>query len=107
MVPGIVGFLIGGADNPGFHLYNIGVDGSVTEESKFTSDGSGSVFAYGVLETLYTDDLSLDQAKELALKSLNAAMQRDSASGSGIDVVVITHAGAERVLTREVNIEKF
>ena len=107
MVPGIVGFLIGGADVNGYHLYNIGVDGSVTEEDKFTSDGSGSVFAYGVLETLYTDDMTMDQAQELALKALNAAMQRDSASGSGIDVVRITNAGADRVLTREVNIEKF
>ncbi len=107
MVPGIVGFLVGGADNSGYHLYNIGVDGSVTEEDKFTSDGSGSVFAYGVLETLYTEDMTLDQGQELVLKALNAAMQRDSASGSGIDVVRITSAGAERVLTREVNIEKF
>jgi len=107
MVPGIVGFLIGGADSKGFHLYNIGVDGSVTEEELFTSDGSGSVFAYGVLETLYKKDLTLEEGQKLALKALNAAMQRDSASGSGIDVVVITQDGAKRVMTREVNIEKF
>ncbi len=107
MVQGIVGFLVGGADESGYHLYNIGVDGSVTEEDKFTSDGSGSVFAYGVLETLYTEGMTLDQGQELVLKALNAAMQRDSASGSGIDVVRITSKGVERVLTREVNIEKF
>lgn len=107
MVPGIVGFLVGGADVNGYHLYNIGVDGSVTEEEKFTSDGSGSVFAYGVLETLYKEDMTLDQAQELALKALNAAMQRDSASGSGLDVIRITNAGAERTLTKAVNIENF
>jgi len=106
MVPGIVAFLVGGADETGYHLYNIGVDGSVTEETKFTSDGSGSVFAYGVLETLYKEDMSLEEGKALALKALSAAMQRDSASGSGYDVVLITQAGADRVATEEVNIQK-
>jgi len=93
MLPGIVGFLVGGKDSEGYHLYSIGIDGSITEEIDFTSDGSGSVFAYGVLETLYKKDLTIQQGIELAKKSLNAAIQRDAASGCGYDIVVIDSKG--------------
>src|SRR3989338_2045320 len=44
MVPGIVGFLLGGSDSDGFHLYDLGIDGSITEVDDYVSDGSGSVF---------------------------------------------------------------
>jgi len=101
MVPGIVGFLIAGNDSTGNYLYNIGIDGSVTSEDKFTSDGSGSVFAYGVLETLYKPDLSVDEGIALAKKALQAATQRDSASGSGFDIVKITSEGFQQVQTGE------
>ncbi|MCX8147502.1 MAG: proteasome subunit beta [Candidatus Woesearchaeota archaeon] len=102
MFPGIVGFLVGGKDSSGFKLYNIGVDGSITEEEGFTADGSGSVFAYGVLEALYKPDISIEDAKKLALKALNAALERDSASGSGVDIVTITKDGFKKVLTKEI-----
>ena len=101
MFPGIVAFLIGGADSNGYKLYNIGPDGSITEENDFTSDGSGSVFAYGVLETLYKKDMSVEEGKKLALKSLNAAMQRDSASGSGFDIITITKQGLRKEVSRD------
>src|SRR3989344_4266120 len=100
MIPGIVGFLVAGMDAECGHLYNIGIDGSITEEEDYTSDGSGSVFAYGVLETLYRKDLSLDEGAKLALKGLSAAIQRDSASGNGVDVITITKDGVKRVLSK-------
>lgn len=103
MFPGIVGFLVAGKDSEGFKLYNIGVDGSITEEPDFTSDGSGSVFAYGVLETMYKKGISIDEGKKLALKSLNAALQRDSASGSGIDIFTITKEGVKKAVSKELN----
>ena len=107
MVPGIVGFVVGGMDIEGGHLYNIGIDGSITEEEDYTSDGSGSVFAYGVLETMYKKDLSVDEGIKLALKGLSAAIQRDSASGNGVDVITITKDGVKRVLSKrfEVKVE--
>ncbi len=105
MIPGIVGFLIGGVDADGSHLYNIGVDGSVTEEDEYTSDGSGSVFAYGVLETLYRKDMPIEEGIKLAMKALNAAIQRDSASGNGVDVVTITKDGVKRVLSKKLEVK--
>jgi len=101
MFPGIVAFLIGGADSNGHKLYNIGPDGSITEENDFTSDGSGSVFAYGVLETLYKKDMSVEEGKKLTLKALNAALQRDSASGSGFDIITITKQGLRKEVSRD------
>jgi len=102
MVPGVVAFTLAGKDETGFHLYSIGVDGSITEEIDFTSDGSGSVFAYGVLETLFKKGMSMDEGVKLAMKGINAALQRDSASGSGFDIVTITKDGVKKILTREV-----
>ena len=104
MFPGIVAFLLGGRDSEGFKLFNIGPDGSITEELDFTSDGSGSVFAYGVLETMYKKDMSIEDGKKLAVKSLNAALQRDSASGSGYDIVTITKDGYKKVFTKDLTV---
>lgn len=105
MIPGIVGFVVGGVDNEGGHLYNIGIDGSVTDEEDYTSDGSGSVFAYGVLETLYRKDMPIEEGIKLALKALNAAIQRDSASGNGVDVMTITKDGVKRVLAKRLDVK--
>jgi len=103
MVAGIVGFLIGGHDDQdNFTLYNLGVDGSITEK-KYDTEGSGSVFAYGVLETEFKEGLSCEEGVKLAQKAINAAMQRDSASGNGIDIFVITPKGTKHVMTKLVN----
>src|SRR3989344_35330 len=104
MVPGIVGFLVAGKDSDGYHIYSIDPSGGITEERGFASDGSGSVFALVVLETLWKKDLNQDEAVKLALKSLNAAMQRDSASGSGFDIVTITKDGVKKIMTQEINL---
>src|SRR3989344_1731807 len=49
----IAHFLLAGRDTHGIHLYDLFPDGSVTKISDYVSSGSGSVFAYGVLETNY------------------------------------------------------
>ena len=52
--------------------------------------GSGSVSAYGELETGYSDDLTLEQAKELAIRAIKAGITYDLGSGSNVDIVVLT-----------------
>ncbi|MFH1063723.1 MAG: proteasome subunit beta [Candidatus Woesearchaeota archaeon] len=103
MIPGISHFLFAGKDWTGYHIFDIYPDGSLSEAEDYLSSGSGSVFAYGVLETLYTENLSMDETKDLALKSVNAALQRDSASGNGVDLVTITEAGVKKVLTKKID----
>ena len=104
LIPGISHFLIAGEDVEGFHVYDLYPDGSLTEIDDFVSSGSGSVMAYGVLETLYKTDLTVEEGVKLALQSVNAALQRDSASGNGIDVVTITKTGIKRVIEKELEL---
>ena len=104
MIPGVSHFLIAGKDIEGFHLYDLYPDGSLTEIDDFVSSGSGSVMAYGVLETLYKTDLTVEEGVDLALKAVNAALQRDSASGNGVDVVTVTQTGIKRVIKKELEL---
>ncbi|MBS3127542.1 proteasome subunit beta [Candidatus Woesearchaeota archaeon] len=103
MVPGIVGFLLAGVDEAGNQLYEIGVDGSISLTDKFMSDGSGSPFALGVLETQYKKGMSLAEGKELAVKSVNAALQRDIATGNGLQVWAITKEKVEILMDLSIN----
>ncbi len=102
-IQGIAHFIMGGKDKEGFHLFDIYADGTVTECKDYVCSGSGSVVAYGVLETLYKPNMSIDEGIKVAVKVLNATLQRDIASGNGIDVVTITDKGFKRVLEKEIN----
>lgn len=105
LIPGISHFLVGGLDHGGFHLYDLAPDGSIVEVDDFVSSGSGSVMAYGVLETLYKKGISVEEGVKLAVKCVNAALQRDSASGDGIDIVTITKEGVKKAMTKEIKYE--
>jgi len=103
LIPGVSHFLLGGSDKDGYHLYDVYADGSLTEEDEFVCSGSGSVMALGVLETLYNKNISVDDGVELAVKAVSAALQRDSASGNGINVITITKSGVERVINKDLD----
>jgi proteasome beta subunit len=103
MIPGIAHFLMGGIDGQGTHLYDLFPDGSVTHIRDYVSSGSGSVFALGVLETQYNEDMTCDDAVKLATKAINTALQRDSASGNGLDVIVVKDS-IQRVIAKEITV---
>ena len=104
MVAGIVSFLLGGNDEEGSHLYDLGIDGSITEVDDYASDGSGSIFALGVLEAMYKKGMSTDEGVKLAVKAISAAMQRDVNSGNGIDVWVFDNRGITVAVQKDLNI---
>lgn len=101
MIPGITHFVLAGHDNEGTKIFDIYADGSVTEIDDYYSSGSGSVMAFGVLDTQYKRDMSLQEGIELAKKAVSAALQRDSASGEGIDIVTITKDGYKSVFHKD------
>ncbi len=101
LIPGVSQFLLGGKDESGFHLFNIFVDGSLEEIDDFVSSGSGSVFAYGVFESSYNKENSVEEGIKLAVKAINSALQRDTGSGNGIDVITITDKGVKKVYEEE------
>lgn len=101
MIQSIVGFLLAGKDEKGFHLYTIGIDGSLAKMDEYVCDGSGMMFATGVLEANYKKNMQIDDGVKLAVQVLNAAMQRDIATGNGIDILTITKDGVKFVLRKE------
>jgi len=84
--------IIGGVDNEGPHLYVLDPLGSVIPD-KFASVGSGAEIATGILETEYKENLNAEEAKNLVLRSIKAAVARDIQSGDGVDFLVITNDG--------------
>jgi len=103
MPQGVAHMIIGGTDVKGTHLYDAFMDGSLKEMPECVSSGSGSLFVYGVLDSDYKKDLSEDEAVALAEKALNAAMKRDTASGNGINIIVIPKEGEMRLIKKEVS----
>ncbi|ANF22218.1 archaeal proteasome endopeptidase complex subunit beta [Thermococcus piezophilus] len=62
----------------------------------YTATGSGSPFAIAVLEDGYKEDMSIEEAKELAVKAIRTAGKRDVYTGSKkVQVVVITKDSME------------
>lgn len=101
--PYAVQLVLGGMDEKGPQIFIMHPDGSRLDENKFFATGSGSPMAFGVLETLFKKDLPLEEGKEIAIKAVKAAIERDIASGGkGIDVAVIDSKGFKMVKESEV-----
>ncbi|MDD1669317.1 MAG: proteasome subunit beta, partial [Methanomicrobiales archaeon] len=88
--PYYVQLLVGGVDATGPSVYSVDAMGGATREEEIVATGSGSPMAYGVLEDRFRPDLGEQEAVDLAVRALRAAMRRDIASGEDINVVVIT-----------------
>jgi proteasome beta subunit len=81
--------ILGGVDGKGGHIFSVDPAGGSMED-RFVSVGSGSTFTYGLLEENYSREMSASEGVDLALRGLTAAMKRDSASGDGYLVHVIS-----------------
>jgi len=75
-----LGVMIAGWNKKGAGLYYID-DQGVRNKSNFFSIGSGSPYAYGILDSGYHWDLTEEEAYELARRAVFHATHRDSASG--------------------------
>jgi proteasome beta subunit len=84
--------IVGGYDETGSHVYNLDPYGSLTEE-KMVSTGSGSPYAYGVLEAQFEENKSVDDMLKVVVRAVDSAMKRDVASGDSFDIVVINESG--------------
>ncbi|MFC1754441.1 proteasome subunit beta [Thermoproteota archaeon] len=94
--PFITQIVIGGIDNLNgkSSIYVLDPLGSVIPD-KYATVGSGSEIAIGVIDSGYNDNISEENAKKLAIKSIKSAIQRDAASGDGVDIMVITASGSK------------
>ncbi len=92
LFPLITQTIIGGMDDEGPSIYVLDVLGSVIPD-KYAAVGTGAEIAVGVLEENYTEDMNLQQAKDLALRAMKSGISRDSMSGNGIDLLVFMKEG--------------
>ena len=97
--PFIADILVGGYDKTGPDLYNIDMFGSV-EKKTFVTTGSGSPVAYGLMEEEYHENLSVEEAKIIALRAVKAAITRNIGTGDGINIAILDKDGF-RLLTKE------
>jgi len=101
--PYMVQLIMAGYDENGPSLFILHPDGSRLEDKKFFATGSGSPMAFGVLETLFKEKLSVDECKKIAVRAVKAAIERDIASGGrGIDMAVIDKDGFKMLKKSEV-----
>jgi proteasome beta subunit len=89
MAPLITQTIVGGLDEEGPSLFVLDVLGSLIPD-KYAVVGSGTEIAIGVIEENYKDNLTMEEAKELATKAIKSAISRDIMSGDGIDFLTIT-----------------
>lgn len=64
---------------------------------KVFSVGSGSTYAYGVLDSAYRHDMPLDEAIELAKKAIYHATHRDGGSGGVVRVYHVHRDGWTKI----------
>ncbi len=98
--PYFVQIIIAGFDSAP-RLFDLDLFGGLLEE-KYTSTGSGSIVAYGVLDEGYKSGMKEEEAVALATRAIRAAVKRDSASGEGIDVYVISKDAVKRLPTQPI-----
>ncbi len=73
-------------------LYTLDPLGSVLPD-EYAAVGTGAEMALGVLDPQFKANMSEDEAVDLAKKAVRSAALRDSASGDGLDIMVITKDG--------------
>ncbi|MEM5804803.1 MAG: archaeal proteasome endopeptidase complex subunit beta [Candidatus Aenigmatarchaeota archaeon] len=95
--------ILAGYDSNGPGLYSLDPVGGWSNQDNYYSTGSGSPFAYGVLESDYKEGLSLDEGIELALRAIRSAVGRDIASGgNGFMVALMTKDGYRELSEAEI-----
>jgi proteasome beta subunit len=104
MIPSMVGLLVGGVNKDGTtELYTIEPAGGVYPVEDFDANfSSGMPYILGLLERRYKKDITVKEGIELAKECIQTAIERDNASGNGIDVVSITKDGIKHEIAEDI-----
>ena len=78
-------------------LYGIDLLGTLYEEDKFISFGSGSPFSLGVLEADWKPNISMEEGIELIKTAITSSKERDAASGFKIQICTIDKDGYKQI----------
>ena len=104
MIPQQAGFLIAGFDEEGStELYSIEPAGSIIKVVDYDANfGSGMPYILGLLERQYNKEISIEEGVELAKEAIKSSTQRDTGSGYGMDIFVITKEGIKKIVEQEI-----
>ncbi len=84
--------IVGGIDSKP-EIYTLDPLGSVLPD-EYAAVGTGAEMALGIMDAEFKPNMTEEKARELAIKAIRSAIQRDSASGDGIDVLFVTKGGS-------------
>nr|ATP16158.1 putative proteasome subunit beta type-5 [Leptinotarsa decemlineata] len=87
-----MGMMLAGWDKRGPHLYYVDSEGTRTPGKVF-SVGSGSIYAFGVLDSGYKWDLTDEEAYDLGRRAIYHATHRDAYSGGIVRVYHMKETG--------------
>ncbi|TFF68628.1 proteasome subunit beta [Candidatus Thorarchaeota archaeon] len=90
--PLFVQTVIVGVDDEGPALFSLDMGGSLLSED-VTAAGSGTQMAYGVLEKMYEEDMTVKKAEDIAEQAVRAGIARDAQSGGKIHLMIVTEDG--------------
>ncbi len=93
--------ILAGYDALGPHLVQVDAHG-VAEYAPFLTMGSGSIYASAELESGYKEDLTIDEARDLAIKAIKAGITEDLGSGSNVDFCILTKGKSEHFRNFEI-----
>jgi 20S proteasome subunit beta 5 len=97
-----MGTMVTGWDETGPQLYYVDDDGTRLKGNMF-SVGSGSTYAYGVLDTYYRPDLTVEEAIDLGKRAIYHATHRDAYSGGINNLYHVTKEGWKKIHAIDVN----
>ncbi|HEX2106573.1 MAG TPA: proteasome subunit beta [Nitrososphaera sp.] len=73
-------------------IYTLDPLGSVLPD-EYAAVGTGAEMALGIMDAEFKPNMSEETVRELATRAIRSAIQRDAASGDGIDILYITRSG--------------
>lgn len=73
-------------------IYTLDPLGSVLPD-EYAAVGTGAEMALGIIDAEYKPNMTEEKAREMAIKAIKSSILRDSSSGDGIDLLVITKNG--------------
>jgi len=95
-----MGTMVAGWDKTGPNLFYVDDDGTRLRGQRF-SVGSGSTYAYGVLDSGYRWELSVEDAIELGRRSIYHATHRDAYSGGLVNVYHVHKDGWTKISSED------
>ncbi|AEA38887.1 26S proteasome SU B5 (nucleomorph) [Cryptomonas paramecium] len=101
-----IGAIIAGWDHNGPEIYFIDSEGS-RFRINIVSVGSGSTYAYGILDTDYKWNISIETACNIGKRSIFQSSYKDPFSGGSVNLYFIRKDGWIRISSDVINLDMF